>query len=67
MSKTSRAATVKDVSAADFVKEYAAHLRRNQWLKLPEYVDYVKLSTKNQLPPQNVDWYYVRAGKRFHF
>jgi len=54
--------TVKDVPANDFVKAYAAHLKRSGAIKLPEWVDIVKTGHYKELSPYDPDWYYVRAG-----
>jgi small subunit ribosomal protein S19e len=54
--------TVKDVPADKFISAYATHLKRTNWLKLPEWVDIVKTGTHKSLPPQNEDWYYIRAA-----
>jgi len=61
-SNMSRAVTVKDVPANLFIAEYATHLKKNQWLKLPEWVDYVKTGFYKELCPQDPDWYYIRAA-----
>ena len=34
--------TLRDVSAANFIKAYAAHLKKGGKLQLPEWVDVVK-------------------------
>lgn len=61
-------ATVKDVSAQDFVKEYAAHLKRAGRLPVPEWVDVVKTGVHKELAPYDKDWYFIRAGTpRFFF
>lgn len=62
MTTTTKGVTVRDVGAQPFITEYAAHLKRNQWLKLPVWHDLVKTSIARELSPQNPDWYYVRAG-----
>eukprot|EP01125_Pyxidicula_operculata_P002286 TRINITY_DN12185_c0_g1_i1.p1 TRINITY_DN12185_c0_g1~~TRINITY_DN12185_c0_g1_i1.p1 ORF type:complete len:152 (+),score=38.99 TRINITY_DN12185_c0_g1_i1:32-487(+) len=62
MSSSSRAVTVKDVPAAAFIKEYALHLKRSNWLKLPTWVDLVKTASFKEMCPQDPDWYYVRAA-----
>eukprot|EP01097_Dermamoeba_algensis_P001415 TRINITY_DN152_c0_g1_i1.p1 TRINITY_DN152_c0_g1~~TRINITY_DN152_c0_g1_i1.p1 ORF type:complete len:194 (+),score=69.35 TRINITY_DN152_c0_g1_i1:53-634(+) len=54
--------TLKDVSAADFIKAYAAHLKRAGKLELPRWVDIVKTGVHKELPPSNPDWYFVRAA-----
>lgn len=57
--------TVRDVAANQFITEYAAHLKRNQWLKLPAWIDLVKTGVAKELSPLDPDWYYVRAGMSF--
>eukprot|EP01126_Amoeba_proteus_P064053 TRINITY_DN8911_c0_g1_i4.p1 TRINITY_DN8911_c0_g1~~TRINITY_DN8911_c0_g1_i4.p1 ORF type:complete len:161 (+),score=20.56 TRINITY_DN8911_c0_g1_i4:182-664(+) len=54
--------TVKDVAPEKFIAEYAAHLKRNQWLKLPDWIDLVKTSNAKELAPLDPDWYYIRAA-----
>ena len=54
--------TLKDVPADKFIAAYAAHLKKSRWLKLPAWVDLVKTGIHKELPPQNPDWYYVRAA-----
>jgi small subunit ribosomal protein S19e len=54
--------TVRDVSAAEFIKAYAAHLKKSNKLKLPEWVDVVKTASGRELAPLDPDWYYVRAA-----
>eukprot|EP00798_Chlamydomonas_sp_ICE-L_P025349 gene25349-11009_t len=53
---------VKDVSPEDFIVTYAAHLKANDKIHLPTWVDVVKTGSFKQLPPINEDWYYVRAA-----
>merc|ERR1712159_615674 len=54
-------ATVKDVNPQDFVKAFAAHLKKSK-LKVPEFVEIVKTSKAHELGPTDPDWYYVRAA-----
>ncbi|TPX72672.1 hypothetical protein SpCBS45565_g00205 [Spizellomyces sp. 'palustris'] len=54
--------TVKDVSAHDFVKAYAAYLKRTGKLEVPKWVDLVKTGTYKELAPYDQDWYYIRAA-----
>ncbi|VFQ84208.1 unnamed protein product [Cuscuta campestris] len=56
------ARTVKDASPHDFVKAYAAHLKRSGKMELPEWVDIVKTGKLKELPPYDPDWYYIRAA-----
>ncbi|KAL1916567.1 40S ribosomal protein eS19 [Calcarisporiella thermophila] len=54
--------TVKDVNAHDFVKAYAAHLKRAGKLEIPKWVDMVKTGAYKELAPYDPDWFYVRAA-----
>ncbi|KAF2996190.1 40s ribosomal protein s19 [Stagonosporopsis vannaccii] len=68
--------TVKDVEAQKFITSYAAFLKRQGKLPIPGsyyssglltvlstgWVDTVKTSHSNELPPQDIDWFYVRAA-----
>ncbi|GFH05838.1 ribosomal protein S19 component of cytosolic 80S ribosome and 40S small subunit [Haematococcus lacustris] len=53
---------VKDVSAEDFIKAYSAHLKSNDKLHLPTWVDVVKTGKFKELAPYDEDWYFVRAA-----
>ena len=55
-------ATVRDVSAQDFVKAYAQHLKRQGKIELPKWVDYQKTGVFKELSPTDPDWYYIRAA-----
>ncbi|KAG8496690.1 hypothetical protein CXB51_007935 [Gossypium anomalum] len=54
--------TVKDVSPHEFVKAYAAHLKRSGKIELPPWTDIVKGGKLKELPPYDPDWYYIRAA-----
>jgi small subunit ribosomal protein S19e len=54
--------TVKDVSAHEFVKTYAAYLKRTGRLEVPKWVDLVKTGPHKELAPYDPDWWYVRAA-----
>ncbi|KAG6420972.1 hypothetical protein SASPL_117518 [Salvia splendens] len=56
------AKTVKDVSPHEFVKAYAAHLKRSGKMELPEWTDIVKTGVLKELAPYDPDWYYIRAA-----
>ncbi|CAO2820586.1 unnamed protein product [Amaranthus hypochondriacus] len=56
------ARTVKDVSPHDFVKAYAAHLKRSGKIELPPWTDIVKTGVLKELAPYDPDWYYIRAA-----
>ncbi|KAM7277531.1 hypothetical protein ACFE04_004665 [Oxalis oulophora] len=53
---------VKDVSPHEFVKAYAAHLKRSGKIELPEWTDIVKTGKLKELAPYDADWYYIRAA-----
>ncbi|KAH7066247.1 40S ribosomal protein S19 [Paraphoma chrysanthemicola] len=54
--------TVKDVEAQKFIGAYAAFLKRQGKLPIPGWVDTVKTGHSKELPPQDIDWFYVRAA-----
>ncbi|KAF2221246.1 40S ribosomal protein-like protein S19 [Elsinoe ampelina] len=54
--------SVRDVEADKFITAYAAFLKRQGKLPIPGWVDTVKTSHAKELPPQSIDWYYVRAA-----
>ncbi|EOA14082.1 hypothetical protein CARUB_v10027219mg, partial [Capsella rubella] len=54
--------TVKDVSPHEFVKAYAAHLKRSGKIELPLWTDIVKTGKLKELAPYDPDWYYIRAA-----
>ncbi|XP_042459897.1 40S ribosomal protein S19-like [Zingiber officinale] len=54
--------TVKDVSPHEFVKAYAAHLKRSGKLELPEWADIVKTGRFKELAPYDPDWFYIRSA-----
>ncbi|KAL1557141.1 Small ribosomal subunit protein eS19x [Salvia divinorum] len=56
------ARNVKDVSPHEFVKAYAAHLKRSGKLELPEWTDIVKTGVLKELAPYDPDWYYIRVA-----
>ncbi|EXJ73443.1 40S ribosomal protein S19 [Cladophialophora bantiana CBS 173.52] len=50
------------MQAQKFIEAYAAFLKRQGKLRVPGWVDTVKTSHSNELPPQSADWFYVRAA-----
>lgn len=54
--------TVRDVDAHKFVSAYAAFLKRQGKLPVPGWVDTVKTGPAKEMPPQDIDWFYVRAA-----
>lgn len=53
---------VRDVDAQQFIDAYAAFLKRQGKLPVPGWVDTVKTGHFKELPPQSMDWFYVRAA-----
>ncbi|KAI9830303.1 MAG: 40S ribosomal protein S19 [Phylliscum demangeonii] len=54
--------SVRDVDAQKFINSYAEFLKRQGKLPIPGWVDTVKTSHAKELPPQSIDWFYVRAA-----
>ncbi|ODV85334.1 hypothetical protein CANARDRAFT_207773 [[Candida] arabinofermentans NRRL YB-2248] len=55
--------SVRDVPAQDFINAYAQFLQRQGKLEVPGYVELVKTSAGNELPPQEAEnWFYKRAA-----
>ncbi|KAF7579654.1 putative 40S ribosomal protein [Clavispora lusitaniae] len=55
--------SVRDVPAQDFINAYAQFLQRQGKLEIPGYVELVKTSAGNELPPQEAEtWFYKRAA-----
>ena len=54
--------TVKDVNSHEFVVAYAAHLKKQGKIALPELVDLMKTGVSKELAPYNEDWFFVRCG-----
>lgn len=45
------------LQAQKFITAYSAFLKRQGKLPIPGWVDTVKTSASNELPPQDADWY----------
>ncbi|KAL4431890.1 hypothetical protein ABPG74_012702 [Tetrahymena malaccensis] len=54
--------TVKDVAAADFIREYASHLKKANKLSIPEFTQWTTTSVARELAPQDSDWVYIRTA-----
>ncbi|KUJ21844.1 putative 40S ribosomal protein S19 [Mollisia scopiformis] len=54
--------SVRDVDAQKFIENYASFLKRQGKLPIPGWVDTVKTGPAKELPPQSIDWFYVRAA-----
>jgi small subunit ribosomal protein S19e len=58
----SRGICVRDVSATDFIKAYAEHLKNSDKFDLPVWTDTIKTGVFKELAPYGDDWYYIRAA-----
>ncbi|XP_038942949.1 small ribosomal subunit protein eS19-like isoform X2 [Rattus norvegicus] len=54
--------TVKDVNQREFVRALAAFLKKSGKLKVPEWVDTVKLAKHKELAPYDENWFYTGAA-----
>uniref|UniRef100_A0A4W2E718 Ribosomal protein S19 n=1 Tax=Bos indicus x Bos taurus TaxID=30522 RepID=A0A4W2E718_BOBOX len=53
--------TVKDVKPQKCIRTPAAFLKRSGKLKVPEWVDTVKLAKHKELAPYNEKWFYMSS------
>ncbi|KAK2605674.1 hypothetical protein N8I77_008496 [Diaporthe amygdali] len=51
-----------DLQSHKFINAYAAFLKRQGKLAIPGWVDTVKTGPAKEMPPQDIDWFYVRAA-----
>ncbi|XP_073485283.1 small ribosomal subunit protein eS19-like [Aquarana catesbeiana] len=56
------AVTVKDVNQQEFVRALSAFLKKSWKLKVPEWVDTVKLAKHKEQAPYDGNWFYTRAA-----
>ncbi len=54
--------TVYDVPADELVKRVADRLKKNKHIRLPKWAMEVKTGAHKELPPQDNEWWYVRAA-----
>ncbi|XP_012673626.2 40S ribosomal protein S19 isoform X1 [Clupea harengus] len=54
--------TVKDVNQQEFVRALAAFLKKSGKVKVPDWVDIVKLARFKELAPFDDNWFYIRAA-----
>lgn len=58
--------SVKDVNQQELVRALAAFLRKSRKLRVPEWVDTVKLARHTELAPYNENWFYIQAASTAH-
>uniref|UniRef100_A0A2K5IWH7 40S ribosomal protein S19 n=1 Tax=Colobus angolensis palliatus TaxID=336983 RepID=A0A2K5IWH7_COLAP len=54
--------TVKDVNQQEFVRAPATFLKKSRKLKVPEWVDTIKLAKHKELAAYDENWFYTLAG-----
>ena len=54
--------TVKDVDSYALVVAYAALLKKQGKLNVPQWADLVKTGTHKERAPSNPDWFYIRCA-----
>ena len=59
---TNKGITVKDVSSEEFIKAFAAYLKKSGKFEIPEWAQFVKTGCFKDLSPYDSDWLYVRAA-----
>ena len=53
---------LKDINQQELVRALAAFLKKSGKLKVPEWVDTVKLAKHKELAPYDENWFYTRAA-----
>ena len=54
--------SVKDVDQHEIVQQIAVFLKKSGKIKLPEWIDVIKLGKAKELAPLNPDWFYIRTA-----
>lgn len=54
--------SVKDINQQEFVRALAAFLKKSRKLRVPEWVDTVKLARHTELAPYDENWLYIQAA-----
>ncbi|KAK2112430.1 40S ribosomal protein S19 [Saguinus oedipus] len=54
---------VKDVNQQEFVGALAAFLKKSRKLKVPEWVDTIKLAKHRELAPCDKNWFYIHFSR----
>ena len=52
----------KDIPSEKFVFAFAAHLKEEGCIKVPEIAKFIKTGISRQYSPMDPDWYYIRAA-----
>lgn len=54
--------TPQEIEAGKFIAALAGELKKIDAMKAPKWTDFVKTSPSKMRPPENEDWWYVRAA-----
>ena len=57
-----KGSNVREVPAQLFVETLAKHLEKTGLIKAPEWSDLVKTASFKEMPPNNNNWFYIRAA-----
>ncbi len=53
---------VQEVDPEKFILALASKLKEMKEFEMPEWASFVKTSSSKERPPENADWWYVRAA-----
>jgi small subunit ribosomal protein S19e len=54
--------TVYDIPADMFIRQAAEELKKNTQIQPPDWAAFAKTGVHKEMPPENDDWWYVRAA-----
>jgi small subunit ribosomal protein S19e len=57
--------TVYDIPADMFIRQVAEELKQNSQIQPPDWAAFAKTGVHKEMPPENDDWWYVRAAAVF--
>ncbi|WP_292517224.1 30S ribosomal protein S19e [Methanoculleus sp.] len=57
--------TVYDIPAELFIRQVAEELKKNAQIQPPDWANFAKTGVHKEMPPENDDWWYVRAAAVF--
>ena len=57
--------TVYDIPADRLIRQVAEELKKNPQIQPPDWAAFAKTGVHKEMPPENDDWWYVRAAAVF--
>lgn len=57
--------TVYDIPAEMLIRQVAEELKKNPQIQPPDWAAFAKTGVHREMPPENEDWWYVRAAAIF--